>query len=649
MRALLSYRGWMFEQPRKQSTATLLWGAMLTLVRGPWASLYSHQAALPGMPVPSIKTTVRKYLDSVRSLLSEEEFNEVEAASADFVNTIAPRLNRYLTAKSWFTNYHADWWEKYVYLSGRSPIMINSNYYVLGPSEHNFTLVQSASCAITVSFILEFYRMLERETIQPIVIRNMIPMCMGQYERMFNTTRIPGKTIDELRHTRGSSHIVVMRRGRLYTLDTRSKTGRTLTSLQFQHQIEWIIADADERDTGARDGTAKLASMTGNRRDTWAEFRGQYLSEGHNKDMIDLIDTAIFCISLDHEQPTANDDVDELTARARSFFTGDGTNRWFDKSFTLIILPNGRTGMNVEHAWADAPVISHMWEYVQVKTNSTIKVDDEGNCVPDEHYEPPISHILLPRRIEFEFTEDAANQLNTSLEDARTLIADIDLRVISHSTYGKGFIKKCKVSPDAYIQLMLQTAYKRDTGDFALTYESSMTRIFRGGRTETVRAASKDSIAFIRSLYDADSLRYEKIELLRKSSETHTRLYREAMSGGGIDRHLFALCVVASGLGLKSKFLDIYASQPWRLSTSQQPQQQTMMWNASDPKWHGVLSPGGGFGPVTNDGYGVSYMVSSENNLYFHISSQRSSAITDSKRFANNLLCVSKDIQSLFL
>jgi len=25
----------------------------------------------------------------------------------------------------------SDWWEEYVYLSGRSPIMINSNYYGL--------------------------------------------------------------------------------------------------------------------------------------------------------------------------------------------------------------------------------------------------------------------------------------------------------------------------------------------------------------------------------------------------------------------------------------------------------------------------------------------------------------------------------------
>lgn len=36
--------------------------------------------------------------------------------------------------------------------------------------------------------------------------------------------------------------------------------------------------------------------------------------------------------------------------------------RWFDKSFTLISYPNGKMGINVEHSWADAPIVGHMWE-----------------------------------------------------------------------------------------------------------------------------------------------------------------------------------------------------------------------------------------------------------------------------------------------
>jgi len=39
-------------------------------------------------------------------------------------------MQRYLVLKSWWSNnYVTDWWELYVYLHGRQPLMINSNYY----------------------------------------------------------------------------------------------------------------------------------------------------------------------------------------------------------------------------------------------------------------------------------------------------------------------------------------------------------------------------------------------------------------------------------------------------------------------------------------------------------------------------------------
>ena len=55
--------------------------------------------------------------------------------------------------------------------------------------------------------------------------------------------------------------------------------------------------------------------------------------------------------------------------------------------------------------------------------------------------------------------------------------SDLDLKVKIHNKFGKGFIKKTRNSPDAFIQMALQLAYYKDAGaKFALTYESSMTR-----------------------------------------------------------------------------------------------------------------------------------------------------------------------------
>lgn len=63
--------------------------------------------------------------------------------------------------------------------------------------------------------------------------------------------------------------------------------------------------------------------------------------------------------------------------------------------------------------------------------------------------------------------------------------------------------------------------------------------------------------------------REEKIELFRKATERHQMGYREAMTGQGIDRHLFCLYVVSKYLEIESPFLKEVLSEPWRLSTSQ--------------------------------------------------------------------------------
>ena len=41
--------------------------------------------------------------------------------------------------------------------------------------------------------------------------------------------------------------------------------------------------------------------------------------------------------------------------------------RWFDKSFTVIAFKNGQLGLNTEHAWADAPIIGHLWEVMVLR------------------------------------------------------------------------------------------------------------------------------------------------------------------------------------------------------------------------------------------------------------------------------------------
>ncbi len=82
------------------------------------------------------------------------------------------------------------------------------------------------------------------------------------------------------------------------------------------------------------------------------------------------------------------------------------------------------------------------------------------------------------------------------------LAEDFNLHILVHNAYGKGFMKQCKLSPDAYIQMALQLAYYREADKFCLTYEACMTRLFREGRTETVRPCTTASTRWVKSMSD---------------------------------------------------------------------------------------------------------------------------------------------------
>ncbi|OAD56598.1 Carnitine O-palmitoyltransferase 1, liver isoform [Eufriesea mexicana] len=208
-------------------------------------------------------------------------------------------------------------------------------------------------------------------------------------------------------------------------------------------------------------------------------------------------------------------------------------------------------------------------------------------------------------------------------------------------------MKVNSMSPDAYIQMALQLAYFRDAGKFNLTYEASMTRLFREGRTETVRPCTIESTEWVKAMESKDTNIETKYELLLTAAKQHQKGYQNAMCGKGIDRHLFCLYVVSKYLEVDSPFLKEVLSEPWKLSTSQTPHGQTSLINLK--KHPNCISAGGGFGPVADDGYGVSYIIAGENLLFFHISCKRSSPKTNAARFAKQIEKALADMKNLFL
>lgn len=329
------------------------------------------------------------------------------------------------------------------------------------------------------------------------MVQGLVPLCSWQYERIFNTVRVPGIEADRVVHYQDSNHIVVMHKGRYFKVIIYHK-GRILRPREIQVQLDEILSSQSE----PLPGEENLASLTAWNRTKWAETRQRLFHKGINRVSLQTIETAAFVLSLDDE--AYETDIRKGAALdhfGKALLHGNGHNRWFDKSFTVCVGTNGRVGFNAEHTWGDAAVMAHIWENNIMEEVLQCGYDENGNCRGTIEFQPP-----SPQRMSWDLNNDAClTAINDANADAQKLLNDLQLRIYVHDRYGKGFMKTCKISPDAYIQMALQLAYYRDAGRFSLTYEASMTRLFREGRTETVRPCTIESANWVKAMGDSKS------------------------------------------------------------------------------------------------------------------------------------------------
>ncbi|XP_073880317.1 palmitoyl thioesterase CPT1C isoform X11 [Macaca fascicularis] len=599
LRLLLSYHGWLLEPHGAMSSPTKTWLALVRIFSGRHPMLFSYQRSLPRQPVPSVQDTVRKYLESVRPVLSDEDFDWTAVLAQEFLRLQASLLQWYLRLKSWWaSNYVSDWWEEFVYLRSRNPLMVNSNYYMMDFLYVTPTPLQAARAGNAVHALLLYRHRLNRQEIPPTLLMGMRPLCSAQYEKIFNTTRIPGVQKDYIRHLHDSQHVAVFHRGRFFRVGTHSRNS-LLSPRALEQQFQRILDDPSP----ACPHEEHLAALTAAPRGTWAQVRRSLKTQA--AEALEAVEGAAFFVSLDAEPAglTREDPAASLDAYAHALLAGRGHDRWFDKSFTLIVFSNGKLGLSVEHSWADCPISGHMWEFTLATECFQLGYSTDGHC--KGHLDPTLPR---PQRLQWDLPDQIHSSISLALRGAKILSENVDCHVFPFSLFGKSFIRRCHLSSDSFIQIALQLAHFRDRGQFCLTYESAMTRLFLEGRTETVRSCTREACNFVRAMEDKEKTDPQCLALFRVAVDKHQALLKAAMSGQGVDRHLFALYVVSRFLHLQSPFLT----------------------------------------QADDHGYGVSYIFMGDDMITFHISSKKSSTKTDSHRLGQHIEDALLDVASLF-
>lgn len=133
----------------------------------------------------------------------------------------------------------------------------------------------------------------------------------------------------------------------------------------------------------------------------------------------------------------------------------------------------------------------------------------------------PVTGVDIPKRITFQNVDMVERHLILAHNNLHNLASDLNMNPLHFKTFGKGFIKRQKCSPDSFLQVAFQAAYYLVHGKPAGHYESGGLRLFKEGRTDIIRSCSVESVEFGKLMSDRAVNSGEKYAAMRKALSTH--------------------------------------------------------------------------------------------------------------------------------
>lgn len=554
-------------------------------------AMLRFEDSLPKLPVPTLEETSKRYLRSVRPLLSKDEFEKTSKAVESFVasGSLGQELQKRLVAKredASVRNWIIDWWNNDAYLAYRDPVVPYVSYFYSHRDDRKRRDPAKRAAAISTS-VLEFKKQVDEGQLEPEYMKKL-PIAMSSYEYMFNCCRIPAKPADfpkKYDHNT-NKHIAVVRKNQFFKVE-HEIAGRQLNTSELEKQFRRIYELAEK-------GPA-VGILTTENRDTWTEMRESLIaSNPANQTALEAIESASFVVCLDDAKPVT------LEERAHQYWHGDGSNRFFDKPLQFIVNDNGTSGFMGEHSMMDGTPTHRLNDYVNYLIFNN-KLD---------YSDPSIrSNLPDPTPIRFQLSPENIEDIGRAQAHFTKVIGEHDLRVQAYQGYGKGLIKKFKCSPDAYVQMIIQLAYHKFYGKNRPTYESAATRRFQQGRTETCRTVSEESVAFCDGMADPEVSPDECRQRLLNAVKSHVEYISAASDGKGVDRHLYGLKkLIKEG----EEVPEIYKDPAYSYSSS---------WFISSSQLSSEYFNGYGWSQVIDQGWGIAYMIN-ENSIQFNVVSK---------------------------
>ncbi|XP_034290647.1 choline O-acetyltransferase [Pantherophis guttatus] len=594
------------------------------------------EMVLPKLPVPPLQQTLDRYLQCMKHLVTEEQYKKTKTLVEKFG---APGnqgeflqkklLERHEQMENWVLQY----WLDDMYLNNRSALPINSSPGIIfACQEFQEADDQLRFAANLISGVLDYKALLDSHALPVDFARGQLsghPLCMKQYYGLFSSYRLPGHTKDTLVSQKSNimpepDHIIVACNNQFFVLDVvinfrRLSEGDLFTQLR---KIVKMSENEEER-------LPPIGLLTSDGRLEWATSRAILMEDSTNRDSLDMIERSLCLVCLDSPSgEELNDTNRALQLLHGGGYPRNGANRWYDKSTQFVVGRDGVCGTVCEHSPFDGIIlvqcIEHLLKHMKEGAKKLVRADS-------------VSELPAPRRLRWKCSPEIQNHLASSAEKLERLVKNLDFVAYKFENYGKEFIKKQKMSPDAYIQVALQLAFYRLNMRLVPTYESASLRRYECGRVDNIRSATPEALTFAKGMVDKKSAlqNSEKMQLFKSAITAQTNYTILAITGMAIDNHLLGLREMAreNFEELPDFFTDetYLASNRFVLSTSQVPTTMEMFCC---------------YGPVIPQGYGACYNPQSQ-HILFCISSFKNCRETSSSQFVKAISESLMDLKEL--
>lgn len=337
---------------------------------------------------------------------------------------------------------------------------------------------------------------------------------MSQYSNLFNSTRIPQQDKDKIVLDASARHIVVMRKGRFYAFNVLNEQGNIVPPKEIATNLRHILEDQRP------DNESPVGILTASERNNWASIR-THLTEIGNAEILRKIDSAAFVLILDDE-PIGTDENKLL----RRYLHGGAENRWFDKSFSLIVSKDGFAGINFEHSWGDGVAILRYFQDIKkdISEKPRFHPEDERSISGESS---------LVDRLDFKVDDKAKDVISKERAQYEKWTKSLDIGFMIYEGFGKKECKDFGVSPDAVMQLVFQLALFKQESRSVAAYESCSTAAFKHGRTETLRPCTVQTKSLCSNMTSSKSdLSIQQIKkMIIDCSNAHLTLLKEAAMG----------------------------------------------------------------------------------------------------------------------